>query len=220
VFFRATRPTWAEALHIAPHEYTLTAGWTLAADGSRRDLYLREGRAFERASEPAGPIAVLGLTDERCALCSNPLGTLFEMDLGAAELDFLPLRGDTFPIPFCHLCSCYGTLFFRVAANGRAEWHAGTKPFPVYDKTFSPWRKSLALARPLINSFEFAGWVGADVGHVGGHPGWIDDGTYPPCPDCAEYMTFIGQVDVASGGRFYALACLDCCNVATVYQQT
>jgi hypothetical protein len=220
VSFRDAPPTWAPALYLAPHAYTLTAGWTLRADGSRRDLYLPEGRALERSPAPSGPVRVLGLTEDRCRFCDNPLGTLFEMDTRDPELAFVPARGDAFPIPFCHLCSCFGTLFFRVDPRGRPEWHAKNERFPTYNTTFSPWTETLALGRPLVGPLEFAGWVDADVGHIGGCPGWIQDHFHPECPDCSQHMTFVGQVDVASAGRFYALACFDCRTVATTYQQT
>lgn len=95
------------------------------------------------------------------------------------------------------------------------------EPFLVYRDTFTPWNGSaFALDRPLANPFEYEGWVDEDAGHIGGFPGWIGDAAYPDCPDCAQPMTFIGQLEVSSGGRFYAFVCLACRTTATLYQQT
>jgi hypothetical protein len=219
--WRDERPTWAAALFVDADDYTTIAGWTLRADGSRRDLYLPRGRTLVRAAEPSGPVRVLGLGGDPCRLCANPLGTLFELDLRGDDLPVLPLSDARFAIPFCHMCSCYGTIAFRLDARGRAEWHEHNQAFPVHTDSFAPWNDHpLALGRPLANPFEYAGWVGEDVGRIGGCAGWIDDPTYPRCPDCAEHMTFVGQVEVSTGGRFYGLACFDCRTAATVYQQT
>lgn len=218
--WRDSPPSWASALYIPAHAYTTTAGWTLDTDGARRDLYLSAGRTLLRAEHASGPVRIIGRSDERCHFCSNPLGTLLQLDLSAPDLNFIPLSG-MLSIPFCHLCSVYGTIRFRIDPNGRATWHEKTERFPVYDDTFRPWNEGhFVLGRVLANPFEYAGWADDDVGHIGGYPGWIQDDTYPDCPDCRRSMTFVGQIDVSSGGRFYGLVCFACLTAATVYQQT
>ena len=214
--WRDAPPTWASALYIPAHEYTTTAGWTLDIGGARRDLYIPQGRALVRAEQTSGDLRVLGPGEGHCHFCSNALGNLFQLDLGA-PFTFIPLSG-TISIPFCHLCSVYGTITFRIDPNGRATWHERTERFPVYGDTFRPWDEGhFGLGRPLANPFE---WADDDVGHVGGYPGWIDDDSYPECLDCGRRMTFVGQVDVSSGGRFYGLICFTCLTAATVYQHT
>lgn len=218
--WRDSPPSWASALYLPAHAYTTTAGWTLDPDGLRRNLYLSAGRTLLRAEHASGPVHVLGLGDERCHFCSNPLGALLQLDLTAPDLAFIPARG-TLSIPFCHLCSVYGTILFRIDPNGRATWHEKTERFPIYDDSFHVWNEGrFALGRVLANPFEYAGWADDDVGHLGGYPGWIQDDTYPDCPDCTRPMTFVGQLEVSSGGRFYGLVCFDCMTATTVYQQT
>ena len=218
--WRDSPPSWASALYIPAHAYTTTAGWTLDTNGSRRDLYLSAGRTLLRAEHASGPVRIIGPSDERCHFCSNALGNLFQLDLTSPDLAFIPLSG-TLAIPFCHLCSAYGTIMFRIAQDGSATWHEKNEPFPRYGDGFEPWSEGdFALGRCLSNPFEYAGWADDDVGHIGGYPGWIQDDTYPECPDCRRLMTFVGQIEVSSGGRFYGLVCFACLTAATVYQQT
>jgi hypothetical protein len=60
---------------------------------------------------------------------------------------------------------------------------------------------------------------------LGGHPTWIQDASYPACPDCENTMMFVAQLDHDdiedfSEGLFYAFLCPNCRTTATTYQQT
>jgi hypothetical protein len=50
--------------------------------------------------------------------------------------------------------------------------------------------------------------------------GWVGDASYPRCPDCDQLAPFVGQLEVASGGRFYSFFCARCSIAMTLYQQT
>jgi hypothetical protein len=81
--WRKAPPTWATALYIPAHEYTTTAGWTLDTGTTRRNLYLSGGRTLVRTEQASSAVRVLDPRAGHCQLCSNPLGTLLQLDLSA-----------------------------------------------------------------------------------------------------------------------------------------
>jgi hypothetical protein len=215
--WRRHRPSWDTAIYIAPHEYATQAGWTLTAGGGRRDLYVPRGRSIVRSDRAGGPLQVLAGCDERCRYCSHPLGVLFDLDVAGSEL---PFPGKRLLIPFCHDCSCGDRIYFRSDDRG-AHWHENNEASAPVRCEFNPWDEGpLVLGPALATPFEYQGWHPSDLGHLGGFPGWIDDAYHPECLDCSQPSLFVGQLEVASGGRFYAFLCESCHVVTTTYQQT
>jgi hypothetical protein len=215
--WRRTPPSWAAGLYIEPHAYAEEAGWTLQADGSRRDLYVGGAHAIVRAEQPASPLRVLASHDEPCRYCSHPLARLFELER-ARDLGF---GLDRVVIPFCHHCSAGGCIYFRCDDAG-IRWHEANAEEPAAQCEYNPWDEgTLVLGPPLPSPFHrHRVWGGDDPGHIGGVPGWIDDAHHPNCLDCSKPCLFVGQLQVASGGRFYAFVCDACGVVTSTYQQT
>jgi hypothetical protein len=93
-----------------------------------------------------------------------------------------------------------------------------------YDELLKPLRPG----EEHRTSFEAVGRFMLDEGGIsqfGGHPEWIQNATYPECPDCQQTMLFVGQVSLEdweedAEGCFYAFLCLPCKKAATLYQQT
>lgn len=221
VTWEAQPPSWAASLPQSPLGYAREAGWVLRPDATRRDLFLEAGRALKRADAPAGPVLALAPHSGECEHCAAPLDSLFRLDLTAPELDFLPMEGRTLSIPFCHHCSVSGPISFRVDGEGNATWHEANPPISSPRNAGERWKAgALVLGEALSNPFERLGWLADDVGHVGGYPGWIHGPAYPECLDCREESSFIGQLQVTSGGRFYGFLCSACGVATTVYQGT
>jgi hypothetical protein len=74
-------------------------------------------------------------------------------------------------------------------------------------------------------------WAAADwciaegISQLGGHPSWINDPTYPPCPACARTMMAVAQVAPEdfvgpAEGVFYVHLCAACAVVGVSYDQT
>lgn len=84
---------------------------------------------------------------------------------------------------------------FEVSTTPRSPWHAAD---PFLPTAFS---------------------------QIGGHPAWVQDAEYPSCSECAQTMTFVGQValdelEKDGDGTCYAFVCKRCSTTATSYQCT
>ncbi|WKL00013.1 hypothetical protein Q0F98_22495 [Paenibacillus amylolyticus] len=84
---------------------------------------------------------------------------------------------------------------FRIANASRHAFHA------------SEW-----AMEPLLSQF-------------GGHPGWVQDAEYPPCPRCSAKMKAVaqldwGEVEKYGEGMYYMFICEPCQMTAVSYQQS
>lgn len=205
-----TRPALRRLLHIPPSDYARVAGFEIEA-GLSRELTspscfrLRIGAQDATVSlfEPAGT----------CAPCGRPAVRLVKFDAGAPDaFSGLP------PLVTCLDCAAADVSLVRVD-GARIEW-LGDACERAEGWDLAPARAAL-VARPAWEAVE---WTCADgLSQVGGHPSWIVDLDYRPCPGCGRTMRFVAQVglgDLGGEGVFYAQHCDDCAIVGVTYQQT
>ena len=234
--WRSNPPCWRPYLHIPPENYAHEAGWELAGDGRRRDLFHRECYVLE-----AGDVPATGADADSCLWCRLPMVTLFDLDLRDPRLEFLGIPGEKLRLGTCNHCVIFTTLFLEIDTRGRYQWsNYNLRPTgkPFYDlpavKDQEPWlprgaelTRLSVVGEPRRSPFEteqfVASWLELSVSQVGGHPMWIQDAEYPRCPGCQETMKFVGQhQDRANSSDqiLYAFLCPPCKLAATVHQSS
>ena len=184
-------------------------------------------------SENASP-ATLGVALEHeaaCRWCDQPMTTMLDMDLSRPELAFMGLQGERLRLATCHGCSCFGTIFTKINFAGQSEWHPATEkpeylPEDVSDWTYLP-EEALAFSTKPRHWMEAANWcyVEPSISQVVGISTWIQDASYPICPECGRLMIFIAQLAVEDleeygEGIYYLYLCRSCGVAATHYQQS
>jgi hypothetical protein len=222
-------PPGAADLYIPPLAYTREGGWTIDADGTRRELC--GDTAFEwrlrETSQPGGETSQLN--DATCSWCSSPMWRVADLDFAdpsvAAALAHTGAAGRVL-IETCHLCSCYDTVFTQVTADGGSSWWPGnTAPgyLPEVMNPEDPWTflPTPGPARP--SPFQVSAWS-AGGSTLGGHPDWIQDADHPNCPGCGQAMDYLGLIngaDISDGEGAYYLHLHQPCGFAAVnYQQS
>ncbi len=235
--FRSWRddpPAWADQLYVPPHRYAEEAGWELAPQGGRRDLFVREchplvGPGDERATP--GLVRIVDDHAEACRWCGRRMTTLLDLDLTAPQAGFLGLPGRRLRIATCEICTCYGIVFTRVDREGGPAWHEANRRPDYLPEGTEDWgglpRRCLEFSGAPRNWLESASWLvpGVRFSQVGGHPTWIQDAEYPRCPDCGRPMPFLAQLSAEDceergEGIYYMFACRECGVAATGYQQS
>ncbi|GEM_PF-3280106 len=221
-------PAWSALLHWPPQEYTKLAGYEVE-DGRVRALFVPGAMGLVcsgTGSRSSSGKATLLEPDPRgkpCPRCRKQNRVLIRLEPGSAPGEF-QRRGLLF-VPTCLECACYEPLAVSIAADGRWEWiHAGggsTVPESGYSREISPITTSLA-PRP---DWEAVDWCSADgISQVGGHPSWINDPSYPPCPKCSRSMMTVAQVGLgdffSAEGVYYVHHCEACAVVSVTYEQT
>ena len=226
-------PSWRQNLHAGPAGYARTAGWELVAD-SRRDLFFHEcqGLAVAERGEAANGIALLVERSDVCPWCSDRLVHLIEIPARAAEFVFLEYAADVLPVLTCERCTCWQEhLFARIGTNGQTAWHPSNQRriLPGLDTAAIPWERGpwagVAASLKHRSAIRAGDWgTGISMTQIGGMPTWVQDATFPSCPDCSETMMFLAQLsnDDFRGyeGTYYAFWCPACRVTATCYQQT
>jgi hypothetical protein len=234
--FRLEPPDWRSELFVPPENYAQEAGWELTEDGRRRNLYF--DTSFELIpSAVAESVQKMGAEPtadhERCGWCRRPLQPVLDLDLRDARCNWIAPEGERIRLVVCTNCSFYETTYMDITLTGEARWshHNGEKS--AFLKRISDDGEMLELPEPLCpgaarkTPFEAVGRLMLDergASQLGGHPEWIDDAVYPPCPSCGQTMPFLAQVDfgdwMESEGIFYLFLCLHCKITAAHYQQT
>ena len=233
--WRAKPPSWQSKLHIPAFKYAQCAGWELTAAGTRRELYspeafrLQPPPAANRADDAA--VGVMLPRTDRCGWCNSPLTTLFEFNPSDPRFAWLGVAGDRLPIPFCHRCSCYCMVYFKIDPGGPATWHPANErpsfngsdsdtydPLPVRPLVLGPRRRS-------IHETYLQAWAEGPFSQIGGSGLWWQGESFPECPECRCPMALVGQLtweDVIeySEGTTYACLCAHCRVVVTSYPQT
>ncbi|MEH0971709.1 hypothetical protein V6U77_11295 [Micromonospora sp. CPCC 205546] len=216
-------PAGADKLHVGALAYARQAGWTVAPDGSRRELCTPTAYRLipNEVPRPAdGPA---------CPWCASPLWTIADLDTGTPEVgEVLAHTGwaGRLRIVTCHLCACYAALCCEVTPDGEAVWWAGnSRPdyAPVANGPEEPPAVLPVVGPRRASPFEASAW---DEGGstLGGHPDWIQDAEHVDCPTCRQPMDYLGLVggaDVDFGEGAYYLHLHAPCGVAAVnYQQS
>ena len=226
--WRKDPPAWKDKLYLPPHDYARVAGWELAEDGRRRELFFRRCTGLTKGGSTA-PERFLAVADAegRCGTCGARLTHL--LDLKPAAFGVLEgARVDALQVSTCEACTTQGTVFGRFDERGAGRCLLAG-PAPQDLSRAEAWdllpRDSLTPsgARPAFFAADPS--LPTTFSQIGGHPAWIQDACYPACPQCARTMMFLAQCDVADiedhgEGLYYAFVCPGCRTTATMFQQT
>ncbi|WP_327001798.1 hypothetical protein OHA72_42735 [Dactylosporangium sp. NBC_01737] len=217
-------PQGSDKLHVGALRYASQGGWTVAPDGSRRELC--GGTAYQWLMREAPRAA--GNPD--CPWCGSPLWTAADIDtaepaVGAA----LAHTGWSGRLVFraCIFCACSTTVYSEVTPAGAATWWAGnTGPDhlpagagPEEPPTLLP---GTGPERP--SPYQGSAWSqGGST--LGGHPDWIQDAEHVECPGCRQLMDYAGMVvgsdlDEYGEGAYYLHVHAPCGFAAMNYQQS
>jgi hypothetical protein len=224
--WRAQPPSWAATLNVPPEDYALEAGWELLPGARRHDLVATVAYALVPRSVPApSPVTVVQETPETCGWCGTPMTALFTLDGTAPALTWLAVNA-VMVIRTCVSCACYGVIYTS-ADPTQPVWHPANQHPPFLPDDSGP---PLPADQLVLAAQSRLPWYAADwflpirFSQVGGHPTWIDDASYPRCPDCTRRMPVVAQLSVADiepgEGIYYAFLCSPCRIAATSYQQS
>jgi hypothetical protein len=130
-------------------------------------------------------------------------------------------------VPTCLACCTAGAPVF-VRFHDATEWTwLSSGPAATSPPTELSWSLSPASASLVPRTtWEAVDWGIADgISQLGGHPSWINDPSYPPCPVCSRSTMTVAQVAPEdfvgpAEGVFYVHACTSCAVVGVSYDQT
>jgi hypothetical protein len=224
--WRAQPPSWAGALYVPPEDYACEAGWELLPDSQRHDLVAPVAYALvPRTNASKSPVTVVQETQEPCGWCGEPLTALFTLDGTTAALAWVGVKA-VVVIRTCVFCTCYGVMYTASDVTLPA-WHPANQRPPFLPDDSGPPLPADQLvmaAQPRAPRYAANWFLPIRFSQVGGHPTWIDDAWYPPCPGCARRMAFVAQLsvdDIEPGeGIYSAFLCSTCRIAATSYQQS
>lgn len=227
--WRQEPPSWSASLYVLPHHYAHQAGWELAENGSRRDLYFSQCTHLVKQA-PKQPAVFRAVTEygENCPHCSLPLINLFEVAPGAVGLN-----ADCWPekirILICQCCTVYDTVFATLDPQGQPRWFEKNAISALAVKNSADWitlpLDILHPAETRLPLFAADPNLPTTFSQLGGHPAWVQDAEYPKCPTCAQTMMFLAQISYEdieeyADGMLYGFICPTCRTTATSYQQT
>jgi hypothetical protein len=212
-----------------PHRYSETAGWELTSDG-RRDLFGELAYSLDKPDpsiQHNSSVRISTHVDQKCPWCTSQLNLLFSID------DLSQFIPESKPSPVnvltCTKCTCFGVIFSQCDLSGSAIWHASNEKSLYHPGDVSEWEllpeHRLVLTGKTHHCMETAEGGIRSQSQIGGLPTWQQDPEYPSCPDCAQRMPFLGQIDMNEvikygEGLYYAFYCGNCQVSATIYQQT
>jgi hypothetical protein len=196
-------------------------GWELTMDGVRE---LCGTSAYRLVPGPGGD-----RVEDICPWCVSPLWTALDLDTADPRVgDALAHTGwrGRLRVVTCHFCSCYDITYVEVTPNGGARWSAHTVR-PEFLQIGQPEEPPLVRFTPgERRSTPYLASAWNDGGStLGGYPDWIQDPTYPDCPDCGKAMDYLGLVGGSDlyeygEGAYYLFLHAPCGLAAVVYQQS
>lgn len=228
--WRLDPPDWRGSLFIPPEDYSREAGWELAPDGQRRDLYFEKAIGLRKGSSNSSAVfGAIAPRQDNCLWCGSVLTDLFHFDMSLFGLDSSQFPQGEIRVPTCEVCTAFGTVFGATESNGTARWSERNARPEYLPEASESWGRlpvdplQLGASRPSF--FAADQFLPTSYSQLGGHPTWIQDASYPACPECGNTMMFVAQLDHddiedCSEGLFYAFLCPNCRTTATTYQQT
>ncbi len=231
--WREHPPKWTAELFIPPEEYARCNGWELDDNAQARELTL--GTCYpliaKTSVQQTSIVTTCTKSDDTCHWCNSPMSNLFEFDLRESQLSFIPFSQEKLIITTCELCASYGDhLFMKIDKDGKPSWHENNQRpdyLPDIDDYAPLPANTLTLSHKAGSVYRSADPFSPTImtSQVGGLPGWVQDFSYTPCPDCQKSMIFIAQLAVEDiidygEGIYYALLCPDCSVSTVTYQQT
>jgi hypothetical protein len=231
--WRDEPPVWWSSLLVPLETYAQQAGWALTADGGRKNLFFDACYTLARVDDHSvpgddAPVRVALTQDAQCRWCGRQLTTLFDINTAHAPLNFPPVMDERLRFPMCDRCSSYGIMYFDLAADGSSTWSRNNErpEFINMDEWDRLPENKMRLGVARRSPYEANQFVMEEgMSQIGGHPAWIQDAEYPPCPTCGDLMLFIAQLQTKdleefSEGTTYCFLCPDCRITAVNYQQT
>jgi hypothetical protein len=229
-YWKKNPPSWRDSLYIPPQDYSLEAGWELANDGQRRDLYFHNCTKLQR-NPSHSPQRFQAIVDQKdvCPWCSQRLIDL--IDFVPSEFGILNEYREInrIQVTTCQICTLVEVIFGTFDESENSRWSSlNSRPDRLPDDSENWGRlpqNSLTFVDKRPPLFAADQFLPTTFSQVGGHPTWIQDACYPKCPACSKTMMFLAQLDHSdmedcSEGIFYAFVCSDCRTTATAYQQT
>jgi hypothetical protein len=229
--WRNSPPSWISTLYIPPQDYAREAGWELAADGKRRDLYFHNCTRLVRGNSALPhSFKAIAAREDHCPQCKQRLTNL--VDVLPAEFGIILNDKDAIEriqVTSCEICTVCSTVFGALDEHGKGQWHSSNLDPKFLPDSAAAWnwlpQDSLAPAGkrpPLYAADQF---LPTTFSQLGGHPTWVQDADYPQCPSCARTMMFLAQLDRDdiedhAEGIYYVFVCPACRMTATSYQQT
>lgn len=223
-------PKWASKLHVSPSRYAEEAGWEIE-NNERRDLFHHDcyGLFPAENADEVESVKIFRGADQDCPWCGSEMSYMLDIDLRQTKFAFLSPSSGGMRVLTCHGCTCYGAFYASVPNDGpplphpKSERPSGlTKP--SYEWSDSVWKNVpfTVRRRRAFHSVESA--IQLKSSQIGGLPTWVQNASYPSCPDCSKTMGFLAQLDQndfpGNEGSYYAFFCPGCRTTATTYQQT
>ncbi|MEU8242219.1 hypothetical protein AB0C07_28540 [Actinoplanes missouriensis] len=221
-------PPGADDLYVSPLDYAHEGGWTIDADGSRRELCGDVAYEWLLREPATGPP---GASPERksCPWCSSALWVAADLDFGkqavATALRHTGWSG-RLVVETCYFCACYTTVFSQATPDGGASWWPGNVAPAYLPKDEGPEDPPALLpvaGQRRASPFQVSAWS-AGGSTLGGRPEWIQDAEHPECPGCGQRMDYLGLLggsDIDDGeGAYYLHTHQPCGFTAVNYQQS
>lgn len=240
--WRQSPPSWASELYVAPEHYTTEAGWELTKDGQRRELFITPSYSLYKVKENEGPnvestggsLSMLTSSTNCCPWCGNALTTLISLDVKHPALKDVSWHAQRLQIQTCVICSSYGVVYMELDAAGEPLWSShNVMPMGMdeidlddYGKFAPDVGRLFRIANASRHAFHASEWaMEPSLSQIGGHPGWVQDADYPPCPRCSAKMKAVaqldwGEVEEYGEGMYYMFICEPCQMTAVSYQQS
>ncbi|WP_413405599.1 DUF1963 domain-containing protein [Paenibacillus amylolyticus] len=240
--WRQSPPSWASELYVAPEHYTTEAGWELAKDGQRRELFITPSYSLYKVKENEGPnkeltgdsLLMLNPSNNCCPWCGNALTSLINLDVKHPALKNVSWHAQQLQIQTCVICSSYGVVYMEMDAAGEPLWSshnvlpAGMDEIDLddYGKLAPDVGRQFRIVNASRHAFHASEWaMEPSLSQVGGHPGWVQDAEYPTCPRCSTRMKAVaqmdwGEVEEYGEGMYYMFICEPCKMTAVSYQQS
>lgn len=240
--WRKSPPSWASELYVAPEHYTTEAGWELTKDGQRRELFTTPSYSLYKVTEnestnvaiSGGSLSMLTPSTNCCPWCGGALTTLINLDVKHPALKNVSWHAQRLQIQTCVICSSYGVVYMELDAAGEPLWSsynvmpAGMDEIDLddYSKLAPDVGRQFRIANASRHAFHASEWaMEPSLSQIGGHPGWVQDADYPPCPRCSAKMKAVaqldwGEVEEYGEGMYYMFICEPCQMTAVSYQQS
>ena len=240
--WRQSPPSWASELYVAPEHYTTEAGWELTNDGQRRELFTTPSYSLYKVTvNEATNVAISGdsllmLTPsaQGCPWCGSALTSLINLDVKHPALRDVSWHAERLQIQTCVICSSYGVVYMELDAAGEPLWSShNVMPMGMdeidledYGELAPDVGRQFRIANASRHAFHASEWgMEPSLSQIGGHPGWVQDAEYPPCPCCSARMKAVaqldwGEVEEYGEGMYYMFICEPCQMTAVSYQQS